>query len=295
MNLVPNGDFEGFSVCPNTGGNFNGYVDFWFNPTQGTPEYFNACCSTSCFGANVPNAGPGFQNAQSGNAYAGLFAFQQIDQREYIEVQLINTLISSHRYYCEMYVSLADIMRYATSRIGFCFSQTQLSQSDLNLFNQTPQVENTIGNYLTSQANWMKITGSFIASGGEQWMTIGNFYNDANTDTLLVLNTIQKFAYYYIDDVSVIDSTAIGIAEQEKNNAKLHVFPNPAMDEINIEFSELKKGILFVTDVNGKIVLEKNFEQQILQLDVSNLEAGVYFVEAVLDNGKSLRQKVMKE
>jgi len=293
-NMISNSSFETYSVCPNNAGQFENNVQNWYNPNISSPDYFNACCTTGCIGTNVPNAAVGYQNAKSGNAFVGMLAFQQPDGREYIGTQLISPMIFGHKYYCEMYLSLGDIMRYAISRIGFHFSNSQITQNDYYVINVVPQVENPLGVFLSSQTNWMKVSGSFIASGGEQWLTIGNFYNDLNTDTLFVTNTNHIYAYYYIDDVSVIDSTAIGISEHEKQNAKLSVFPNPATNEISIEFSEVKKGILFIKNLNGSIVLTENFETKTLTLDVSSLQAGVYFAEAVLADGKRLRQRVIK-
>jgi hypothetical protein len=295
-NLVLNGGFESYSVCPTNSNQFQNNVDFWYKANTSTPDYYNSCCTTGCLGTDIPNTGMGLQNTNSGNGFAGIFIIQTsspANEREYIGTQLINPMILGHNYYVEFFVSLADIERYATSRIGAHFSNSQVFQNDALVINLTPQIQNPFGNFLSDNVNWMKVSGSFIAAGGEQWLTIGNFYNDLSTDTLFVTSSVNKEAYYFIDDVSVIDSTAIGIKEHEKNSAKLHVFPIPAKDEISIEFSELKKGNLVVIDINGKVVMQKSFEAQLLQLDVSALPAGVYFAEAVLENEKKLRQKVV--
>ncbi len=67
----------------------------------------------------------------------------------------------------------------------------------------TPQPQNIITTPQVSQQlppqkdtiNWIKVSGSFIAQGGEQYLTIGNFQL---TDTL-----IDKNVYVYIDDVKL--------------------------------------------------------------------------------------------
>jgi outer membrane protein OmpA-like peptidoglycan-associated protein len=57
--------------------------------------------------------------------------------------------------------------------------------------------------------NWDQVCGIYEATGGEKFITIGNFYPDANTSSEtnrknkdLKINQIVA-AYYYIDDVSV--------------------------------------------------------------------------------------------
>ena len=68
----------------------------------------------------------------------------------------------------------------------------------------TPQVYNTL-QLLNDTVNWMKIEGSFIATGNEKYITIGNFFPDSLSDIGFFGTPTSWGAYYYIDDVSVID------------------------------------------------------------------------------------------
>jgi gliding motility-associated-like protein len=114
-------------------------------------------------------------------------------------------LVAGKKYCVQFYVSLADTCGYATDLIGAYFSNDSLLSNTLYNFNVTPQVQNQQGNVITDKQNWILISGSFIAQGGERFITIGNFANDANTD----IDTIQSVppyfgdAFYYIDNVSV--------------------------------------------------------------------------------------------
>lgn len=59
---------------------------------------------------------------------------------------------------------------------------------------------------------WTKIEGSFIATGNEQFITIGNFNDNAHTNKVpIAQNSYNVFfpdssAIYLIDDVSVVES-----------------------------------------------------------------------------------------
>ena len=54
------------------------------------------------------------------------------------------------------------------------------------------------------------------AIGGEQYITIGNFYPDSTTDTVNINNNTNLVCTgYYIDDVSVVDCTGSGIGVEE--------------------------------------------------------------------------------
>ena len=53
---------------------------------------------------------------------------------------------------------------------------------------------------------WNEITGEFTATGGEKYLTIGNFnsFNHSNVVETHAENTVLPGAYYYIDDISVV-------------------------------------------------------------------------------------------
>ena len=68
QNLVPNGDFEQYSGCPNYVDQFDSLL-LWTSPTDGSPDYFNACDTGI---VNVPSSLYGFQNAHSGLGRGGI-------------------------------------------------------------------------------------------------------------------------------------------------------------------------------------------------------------------------------
>ena len=76
-------------------------------------------------------------------------------------------------------------------------------------------------------------SGQYTAFGGEQYILIGNFFSDAFTNKLTKNGNLNA-AYYYIDDVSVVDCTGIGISEVN-DDAEVSVYPNPASNTITIE------------------------------------------------------------
>jgi hypothetical protein len=61
--------------------------------------------------------------------------------------------------------------------------------------------------FYTDKLNWTRITGSYIAAGGENYITIGNLHLDDATDTLCDGDIEgfpnQKMAYYYMDNFSL--------------------------------------------------------------------------------------------
>ncbi|MBL7884184.1 MAG: hypothetical protein JNL69_08950, partial [Bacteroidia bacterium] len=224
QNLVPNPSFETFIECPDTS-----FLQFYtlldstwlqFNSV----DYYNTSCSSSIYNS-IPTNRFGHQDTRTGNGYVGLIAYYQTTNlsREYIEIKLTNAMIAGQIYYVQFYTSLADTREYAIENIGALFTDTLFNPFPPPSYNwQTgvPQIENPSGNMLNDKINWVPINGSFVAQGGEQYMTIGNFKNDAQTVTQYfggtAINTLG--AYYYIDDVYVGTTPPVSINENDKNN-----------------------------------------------------------------------------
>lgn len=217
QNLVPNPSFEEYYMCPDNamtpGGSINFTVE-WSNPcSAGNPDYFHTCATTPSL--MVPNNGFGIHSPRTGQAYAGFYTYGSNipDVREYIQVRLKDSLKANYTYCVAFYVSLADDAKYATSKIGANFSTIvpTCSTSNEYLLPIIPQIENTASNPLISDQEWMLISGTFVATGGEQYLTIGNFRTDADCDTVRLPKSGWNASYYYIDDISVIEQTTLSL------------------------------------------------------------------------------------
>jgi len=282
QNLIPNPSFEDTISCPTNSSQLN-KAKYWINPTQSTPDCFNVCSTNNFDAAHVPDNGFGFQYAHTGNGYAGFYtggpSVGIANGREYVQTALTSTLTAGKLYLVSFYLSHANYSKYATSKIGAYISVVAPTRNDQLVINFTPQIQNNQG-FITDTVNWVQISGVFTAMGGEQYITIGNFNTDANTDTL---NTGIGFSahYYYIDDVSVIDSTT-GISEISKENY-IKVFPNPANNFLNIE-CELPDAEIKLFNVLGNEIRKMRLEKE-AQIKVSDLCDGIYFIQISTLNG----------
>ncbi len=204
QNLVPNGDFEEYKGCP-TGGAQLDSCTFWFNPSNASPDYYNHCSLNPL--TSVPYNNFGIQKPHSGNGYAGLITYwhpEVPNYHEFIEVPLKTLLEPNVCYHVSFYVNLSNSSKKSSTNIGVYFSDSIIK--DVNCYCPlpfTPQFSNQSVN-LPDTLNWTLIEGDFIANGGEQYMIIGNFLNDAATITTYVNSSgWLSQVYLYIDDVSV--------------------------------------------------------------------------------------------
>ena len=238
----------------------------------------------------------GWQYAHSGSAYSGITLgyFNGSNYREYIEVELNTPLQSGWKYAFSMYVSLSEYSRRACDAIGAYFSISILTYNNpqWGVLNYTPQARNVLGNVITDTANWILIADTFLAQGGEKFITIGNFLQDSSTNWIAYNPTALYLAsYYYIDDVSVIlcDSITRIKSFEDKD---INIFPNPTSDKFNIIISKAfqKNAVMKLYSSIGHLIFGKALVEEV---DVGDLPKGVYFL--VVDTWKGrVVKKVVK-
>jgi hypothetical protein len=75
------------------------------------------------------------------------------------------------------------------------------------------------------------------------------------------------------------------------------IYPNPSNDFISVESDVAGTSIerIRLYDINGKLLLSKQFENNSSSLDISTLSKGMYFIEAITSNAKVLDGKFVKQ
>jgi len=262
----------------------------WFTPTNGSPDYFHECATGM---VDVPGNIFGYQYAHSGEGYGGIepWAVSPNGYREYFEAQLSSPLVAGTCYYFEMYVSTGDVCQFTTDDIQVYFSDVIVTGIVTNQnLSFTPQISNVTGNFIDTMS-WVPVTGMYTATGGEEYIIIGNFKNNAQTDTMEVNATgTNVYIYFYIDDVSLTVCT--GINEQNDDH-RVSIYPNPAGDFINIETASGNSADFLLHDAASKKLLKTHFTNKTV-LDVSHLSKGIYFYEIRYEDGVTKTGKVIK-
>jgi len=203
QNLVPNPSFETYTDCPTVASNIiEAYP--WVSASEGTPDFFHAC-NGPCTGSQVcvPDNVAGYQQPNSGEGYAGVFTYIDAEYREYIQSPLTEELEAGIDYEVSFYVNFADgVSLNPTGIIGAYLSVGSVFENSEFNMNYYPQIYST--GVVTDTENWVLISGTYTALGGEQFITIGHFANDQNAVFVNPGNE-SWFSYHYIDDVSVIN------------------------------------------------------------------------------------------
>lgn len=129
--------------------------------------------------------------------------------REYLETHLTDTMEAGSAYCLSFYLAFGNTpgICTATSAFGAYFSTDtcQYSSSAYNVINVVPQANNGPSNIISDTLNWRQVNMIFHAIGGEQFVTIGNFWGASyNVPNSLTTCSNGGVAYYFIDDVSIV-------------------------------------------------------------------------------------------
>ncbi len=243
QNLVTNGSFEELTMCldqcqnnplePNT------IAVGWKTATSQTPDVYSPCNIgtlpiSSCSTYYSPTNWQGYQFASDGNNYAGYFvggiSFDSLVSEnftDYISVKLERKL--ENKNYCISYqiaagsplyykqISQQDYYLYAvTNKTGVYFSNTNPYEATYGIYPHEPQVwlESDSSEYLNDTTGWDKVLNYYQATGGEEYIVLGNFvpYDELiyHIETNIPNDSLGLFAggagcYQYIDDVQLIE------------------------------------------------------------------------------------------
>ena len=289
QNLVPNPSFEDTTACPYDYCQIHraiGWTSWGY-----TPDYLNACAMNANPWSQVstPDNGWGIQSPASGNAYIAQYTFSSsILVREYSGIKLLNPLTVGQKYFASVKVSLADDTKYATNKLGLLFTTNSYAKDTSNCNQDLPLIPPNYAqvfsdSIITDKINWTTISGSFIADSAYEYIVLGNFFDNDNTDTIKFNNGCCS-AIYFFDDVSVVADTSSDTTNINELNSKniFSVYPNPANDFIKILIYKNFPATLKIYDLLGMEMLTQKFDKNENVINLSSLSAGIYFISISL-------------
>ena len=301
INLVPNPSFELYDTCPNTASQIS-YAIGW-SSFRGSPDYLNTCATVW---ATIPNNQFGYQEPASGNAYSGIWGYASWQfYREIMGIQLTFPLIIGQKYYVSFETVLANngYGSCANDKIGARFSTIPFSYTHPVPIDNSAQIYSS--SIITDTLNWTRIKGSFISDSVYSFIMLGNFFDDAHTDTTQMWGQSNCDSYYMIENVCVsTDSTysynytwatSVGIIENT-DQSNIIVYPNPVSDYINIDFNNTltESYDMEIDNIFGQQVLLK---QKIINpnehLSIANIKGNILFIKIIYQN-KQFNYKLIK-
>jgi hypothetical protein len=306
QNLVPNPSFEEYYVCPDTN-SMTHYSTGWYVMSP-TPDYFNTCATVYWFSVPYNNAGYQLPFIE-GNAYSGLLTYLKgigsdyLNYREYFGIKLLDSLSIGQTYYINFKVSLANYSNCISNKLGALFLTN--FEYTYQYYPMTPQNFSHfyIDSMVTDTSKWVTLSGSFIADSVYKYVVFGNFFDDMNTDTIILsqMNTVFTYTpsygcYYYIDNICISTvpnycDNFIYTSNQLITEEEISIYPNPANKELFIRKPELYKQIkITIYNAYGNTIKKQNLQNGTSSVDISDLSSGIYIIQ-ILTEQKSYIKK----
>lgn len=178
-NLVPNPSFEDTINCS------KGYItaniekaEHWYSPSSGSSDLWVPYSNCAYYMSGIY---PYHQQPFHGQNHAGIIAYTSGEAREYIAVKLLDSLQATKEYCVSFRIIRRSSMNGAIDTFGAYFDADSIHIPTHYALPLIPQIESPVGMVITDTLHWTTVSGSFIANGGEKFMAIGNFRDNANT------------------------------------------------------------------------------------------------------------------
>ncbi len=224
VNYVLNPSFEQYSRCPYEFDQIK-FATGWqpidtmnYSPSDSfgspncTPEYCNECAGANIY-TGVPFNGYFNHYARTGKGMASVLMYDDLTnpgtfpiQRNYLQGRLAGQLISGKSYCVTFYLCIELNAQYAINHIGAYLDNGTIDTTRNCGFPQTTHTPQVYGHdVIYDSIHWTKVEGSFVATGTEKYITIGNFFDVAHT-TATYVRSSNDVSFYLVDDVSVVES-----------------------------------------------------------------------------------------
>lgn len=285
QNLVPNPSFELHDSCPDNEDQIQRAIGWSkYSNIASTPDYYNACDTGGQLCVPPVNGGFTQSSAHSGHAYGAVvtFAKQIHNYREYIGIQLSQSLTIGQDYFLSFYTTTGEVwgLGMPSNNLGI-----RLSTVAFNPNNPTP-----INNYahlyssaiISDTINWVHVSGTITADSTYHYLVIGNFFTDSLTDTICWRQTNSLECYYAVDDICITPAADSMICmeftsvDEIKFPEDINVFPNPATDFVNIVFDENQETEIILFDMLGNTIYKNLITNKSARLCISAIPRGCY-------------------
>ena len=208
-NLVPNGGFDAPGKKIKSGGQVE-LAEGWESPHDLKADLFSTASKSQEYSASDNIYGR--ETPELGENYAGFvaYSYKSAKPRTYLQTQLSSPLVAGRVYCVKFWYSMADLAKYSCNNIGLNLSKEKLTSTIIDKNEVKPQIMHSQNKQLDQQYVFEAICRTFIAEGGEQYITIGNFTKYEETKAVKVKRPSgfskpqQTIGYYYIDDISII-------------------------------------------------------------------------------------------
>lgn len=140
-----------------------------------------------------------------------------------------------------------------------------------------------------------------IGTEASEWtyfaMPMAYFWTSGDSATILIAssdpdNPMGENTKLWMDQLRFADWT---ISVDEPTVPQVYIYPNPASDFVQVSLPVNGHTTISIKDMNGRTVLEQNAEQSENQINIAQLQAGVYFLSISTENYTTTKKFIKNE
>lgn len=217
--LIKNGSFELLSTDYDR--RYSGSIAEakpWYAPSLGSPDL-------------IKNPSSSALQPFHGRNYAGIVVYDADNEnfREYIQIKLNDFLEVNKRYIISMAVALGNGSFFATNGLQIHLSNDSLLSKNWNVL-PADEIIPLSNNLISNTKEWREFKLQYTAKGGERFLSLGNFLNDAQTLRQRVSSEqSMKVSYMLIDQVEIIEAKDFD-KQQETVSAATKISVSSSLD-----------------------------------------------------------------
>lgn len=128
---------------------------------------------------------------------------------------------------------------------------------------------------------------------GKIWFEIGSVEAAGHSNAVLNytftdVNPVAGIQYYRLKQLDIDGkftySSIAPVKFAEALQAQVNIFPQPANNELNVSVAGASEFSIAITNINGQKVFESHSDSNILNINLSNFDSGVYTLNIVSNN-----------
>ena len=263
-------------------------LEFWAGPTPNINAMHTQLFSASIGSGFYEKISEYIETIPEGCEYIGIRAITNgnathltIDDIEVEQVQQYEFMAEPITGDSAMYPGTQGIFHFTVQNIGYDALDITMHPSDEFFTGFTGLVDGISGMTFHAEPNEIvevSITATLrpeVEPGTTAWLDIPMTI-PCNCNTALVTFWV----------------TPLELEQASENTMDTHVFPNPASDFVTIELEGLQQVDVF--DVTGRMIKSVSVVGNALQLDLTSLKPGVYFISAKACSTSSFVKSILK-
>jgi len=139
-------------------------------------------------------------------------------------------------------------------------------------------------------------SGAFLLTNRKTEMYASPLSSVVGSNIQMVTSQYSSTLWKFIPDYDLKSSDASVSAHSDDSTSMCKLYPNPATSKLTIElnFSSSYKGDVTIFNINGQTLVQKSIVSRMTNVDLSNMQSGVYFVQVTNGSVKGIKKIVVK-